>query len=51
PEGDYEMVAGYLLATLGTVPEERETVELDGLRFTILQASPSRIEAVRIRKL
>ena len=50
-EGDYETVAGYLLATLGTVPDERETVELDGYRFTILQASPSRIEAVRIRKL
>ncbi len=51
PEGDYETVAGYLLATLGTVPDERATVELDGHRFTILDASPSRIETVRIRVL
>ncbi|OZC03839.1 hemolysin family protein [Rubricoccus marinus] len=51
PAGDYETVAGYLLAMLGTVPDERATVELDEHRFTILKASPSRIETVRIRKL
>jgi CBS domain containing-hemolysin-like protein len=51
PEGDYETVAGYLLATVGSVPEVRTQVEQDGFRFTVLQASPSRIEAVRIARL
>ena len=51
PDGDYETVAGYLLDRLGTVPDERTAVDLDGFRFTVLKASPSRIELVRIRKL
>ncbi|MEM1055304.1 MAG: hemolysin family protein [Bacteroidota bacterium] len=51
PEGDYETIAGYLLARLGTVPEEHEAFDLDGYRFTVLKATPSRIETVRIRRL
>ena len=51
PDGDYETVAGYLLDRVGTVPEERTTVDLDGFRFTILKAAANRIEAVRIRRL
>ena len=51
PEGDYDTVAGYLLSHVGSVPAERDVVDLDGLRFSVLKATPSRIEAVRIRKL
>ena len=51
PPGDYDTVAGYLLARVGSVPPEREVFDLDELRFTVLQASASRIEAVRIQRL
>jgi len=50
PEGDYETVAGYLLDRLGTIPAVRDEVEVDGIRFTILQASANRIELVRARR-
>lgn len=48
PEGDYDTVAGYLLDRIGSVPQERETFDLDGLRFTIQKARANRIEVVRI---
>ena len=51
PAGDYDTVAGYLLARVGSVPPEREVFDLDDHRFTVLTASPSRIEAVRIQRL
>ncbi|NNF58547.1 MAG: HlyC/CorC family transporter [Rhodothermaceae bacterium] len=50
-EGDYETVAGFLLDHLGAIPPERESMEHEGYRFTILKASANRIEAVRITKL
>ena len=51
PEGDYDTLAGYLLAQIGSVPDEADTHDLDGFRFTILKASPSRIEVVRMMRL
>ncbi len=51
PDGDYDTVAGYVLAHAGSVPAERDAFDLDGLRFTVLKASPNRIETVRIRQL
>jgi CBS domain containing-hemolysin-like protein len=51
PEGDYDTVAGFLLARLGTIPAEREAFDLEGYRFTVLKASPHRVETVRITRL
>ena len=51
PQGEYDTVAGYLLDRIGSVPPEREVVDLDGYRFTILKASSARIEAVRMMRL
>lgn len=48
PEGDYDTVAGLLLDRLSSIPKEREEVELDGYRITILKASAHRIDTVRI---
>ncbi len=50
PEGDYETIAGYLLERLGTIPALRDEFEVDGFRFTILQASANRVELVRITR-
>ncbi|MEO0559623.1 MAG: hemolysin family protein [Bacteroidota bacterium] len=51
PEGEYDTVAGYLLDQIGHVPAERAVVDLNGFRFTVLKASPARIEAVRMLRL
>ena len=51
PPGDYDTVAGFVLAHAGSVPAERDAFDLDGLRVTVVKASPSRIESVRIRRL
>ncbi len=50
-EGDYDTVAGFVLGHVGSVPAERDAFEAEGYRFTVLRASPNRIEAVRIEKL
>ncbi|MEM0961711.1 MAG: hemolysin family protein [Bacteroidota bacterium] len=50
-DGDYDTIAGFVLSHVGSVPDERETFDHDGLRFTVLRATPSRIEAVRIERL
>ncbi|MEM1095821.1 MAG: hemolysin family protein [Bacteroidota bacterium] len=48
PEGDYETIAGYLLEHLGTIPAQRAEAELDGYRFIIARATPSRIGLIRM---
>jgi putative hemolysin len=48
PEGDYDTVGGYLLDRVGTIPEARQSFDFDGLRFTVLEATASRIGTVRI---
>jgi len=50
-DGDYDTVAGFVLAHVGSVPAERDQVEIGGYRFVVLKASPNRIEAIRIEKL
>ena len=49
--GDFDTVAGFVLAHMGTVPAESEGFEYDGHRFTIVKASPNRIESVRIERV
>ena len=51
PEGEYDTVAGFLLDRLGSIPDVGETFGFDGYTFTVLQASPNRIESVRVVKL
>lgn len=48
PEGDYDTVAGCLLAHAGHVPAAGEQVVLDGVVLAVAAASASRIESVRV---
>ena len=48
PEGDYDTVAGCLLAHAGHVPAEGEQFALDGVVLAVATATASRIEAVRV---
>jgi len=48
PEGPYETVAGYLLAALGHLPGEGESVEVSGAKLTVAQLDGRRIARVRV---
>lgn len=45
---DYETVAGYIINSLGRIPKVNEELLLDGNKFIISKASPSRIENVKL---
>lgn len=44
----YETVAGYIINTLGRIPKVNEELLIDGNKFIISKASPSRIETVKL---
>jgi len=46
--GEYETVGGLLLARLGRVPSKGEQLDLDGVRFTILDADERRVNRVKV---
>ncbi len=48
PEGPYETVAGYLLAALGHLPENGESVEVAKRRLTVTQLDGRRISRVLV---
>ena len=50
-DGDFDTVAGFVLAHMGSVPAEHEGFECNGRLFTVVKASPNRIEAVRIETI
>jgi len=50
PEGPYETLAGFILARLGHIPVEGETVEEGGWRFTVVEVQRRRIEQVRVTR-
>jgi putative hemolysin len=48
PEGPYETVAGYMLATLGHLPTDHEKVDVAGHVLTVLQMDGRRIARVQV---
>jgi putative hemolysin len=48
PEGPYETLAGYVMATLGHVPRTGEAVEVDGHRLEVSELDGRRIARVRV---
>ena len=51
PTGEYETIAGLLLEHTGTIPEPQEEFEVGKFRFTVLQATASRIASLRVTLL
>lgn len=47
-DAGYDTVGGYITTTLGRIPEAGTTFEHDGVRFTILEAEPQKVNRVRI---
>jgi putative hemolysin len=48
PEGPYETLAGFVMASLGHVPRTGEAVECDGHRLTVTELDGRRIARVRV---
>ncbi|MDE6417917.1 MAG: hemolysin, partial [Duncaniella sp.] len=49
PEDDeYQTLAGYIMHSTGSIPTKGEKVEIDGLIFTILEASATRLDLIRV---
>jgi putative hemolysin len=51
PEGPYETLAGFVMATLGHVPKKGEAVEVDGHRLEVTELDGRRISRVRVTAL
>lgn len=50
PEGDYNTVAGFVLAVLGRIPEPGDEIVVGGLEMRVVSASATRVGKIRIRK-
>ena len=51
PDGPYETLAGFVMATLGHVPRQGEAVEVDGHRLEVSELDGRRIARVRVTPL
>jgi CBS domain containing-hemolysin-like protein len=50
PEGDYETVAGFMLAQLGRIPEVGDRIEFDGWQLTVTRMDRHRIAELRLTR-
>jgi CBS domain containing-hemolysin-like protein len=50
PPGPYETLAGYLMAELGHIPAEGETLAVPGWEFTVTEVVKRRVEQVRVAR-
>jgi putative hemolysin len=48
PEGPYETVAGYVLAALGELPTEGDSVKVPGYTITVTEMDGRRIARLRV---
>lgn len=48
---EYHTLAGYILVSVGALPERDDTFVIDGLRFTIMRMATTRIELVKVERL
>jgi CBS domain containing-hemolysin-like protein len=48
PEGHYETLGGFLVATLGRFPESGDQVRVDGLTFEVLAMDGYRVDQVKV---
>jgi len=51
PEGEYETLAGYIVAETGDIPDMNQKISIKNMEFDILSASSKRIETIKVRRL
>ncbi len=49
--GEVATLGGWIMAHLNRVPSEGETFEIQGLEFTVVEATPQRLKRVLVRRL
>jgi putative hemolysin len=50
-DAGYATLGGFILATLGRIPEPGFTFDKDGVKYTILEAEPQRVKRIRIEQV
>ena len=50
PDGDYETLAGFVLATLGRIPEVGDGFDHEGWRIDVVELDGRRVATVRLRR-
>ena len=48
PGGPYSTVAGFFMAMAGHVPEEGDTIDIDGVRLTVLDMERNRVDRIDV---
>ncbi len=48
---EYDTIGGLVMNRLGRLPRKGESLELDGMRLTVLRADRRRVQSVRLRQL
>jgi CBS domain containing-hemolysin-like protein len=51
PDGDYETLAGLVLARLGRIPEVNDEVRVDGWRITVMAMDRHRVAELRVARI
>ena len=51
PHGDYETLAGYIVANHENIPEQDEHLNIDNFEIDILMVSETKIETVKMKVL
>jgi CBS domain containing-hemolysin-like protein len=47
-DAGYDTIGGYVSTTLGRIPEPGTVFEQDGVRFTVLEAEPQKVNRVKV---
>ncbi|NHZ70818.1 MAG: CBS domain-containing protein, partial [Proteobacteria bacterium] len=50
-EGPFSTVGGYIMSLFGKVPEEGDSIEHEGFRFTVLTMDRQRVDRVRVERI
>ncbi len=51
PDGEYETIAGFVVSRLGRIPQEGDTVTLDGWQLTVERMDRHRVAELRLSRL
>jgi len=50
-DGDYDTVGGFVVVTLGRIPEPGEAFTREDVQVTVLEAEPTRVTRVRVQRI
>ncbi len=51
PEGEYHTLSGYIVITTETIPEQGQTIDLNGYKFILEEVSERKIETIRVIRI